>query len=106
MVAAALRAVLRDAALNRLPHAASGLSQCLSRLLGELGRTLRRVLGRRLRRALQTTVALPGRARTGPTRLIGLAGPFSGRRPRRSFGALRTLARPGGPLALRMPLVS
>ncbi|MDG9672412.1 hypothetical protein [Micromonospora sp. DH14] len=94
--------MLRDAALNRLPHAASGLSQRLPRLLGELGR----VLGRRLRRARQTTVAIPGRARTGPGRLIGLAAAFSGRRSRRPLGAVRTLARPGGPLSVRMPLVN
>lgn len=63
VVAAAGRAVLRHAALDRLPHAASGLSQRLPRLLGKL----RRALGGSLRRARQTTVAMPGRARAGPS---------------------------------------
>lgn len=89
-VSATLRAMLGHAALDRLPHAASGLSQRLPRLLGELGRTL----GGGLRRARQTTVAAPGRARTGRSRLTKLVAGLPGRRPRLSLGALLVPARP------------
>ncbi|WP_225855459.1 hypothetical protein, partial [Micromonospora noduli] len=90
VVAATLRAMLGHAALDRLPDAASGLSQRLPRLLGELGCALRRGL----RSARQTTTAIPGRARTGRSRLAGLVAGLPGRRPRRSLGALLVPARP------------
>lgn len=89
VVAATLRAMLGHAALDRLPHAAPGLSQRLPRLLGELGCALRRSLCR----ARKTTVATPGRARTGRSRLAGLVAALPGVRPRRSLGALLVPAR-------------
>lgn len=84
VVAATLRAVLRHAALDRLPHAASSLSQRLPRLLGEL----RRALGCALRCGRQTIVAMPGRARAGPSRPTGLVRGRPSRPLRRSLGAL------------------
>ncbi|WP_220091086.1 hypothetical protein, partial [Micromonospora saelicesensis] len=89
VVAATLRAMLGHAALDHLPHAASGLSQRLPRLLGELGCALRCGLCR----ARETTVAIPGRGWTGRSRLAGLVAGLPGRRPRRSLGALLVPAR-------------
>ena len=98
MVAATLRAVLRHAALDRLPHATSGLSQRLPRLLGQL----RRALGCGLRGARQTTIPIPGRTRTGRSRPPWLVAGLPGRR---TVGALLVPARPCRALSATRALV-